>query len=59
MFRLAIVFLFVSLITALVGFGVISSSYEEAAKILFPIVLMLALLAFLVGGVRSILSAKL
>ncbi len=59
MFRLALVLLFVSLMTALVAFRVIPSSFGELANVLSPIFLILSMLAFLVAGVRGVLSAKL
>jgi uncharacterized membrane protein YtjA (UPF0391 family) len=47
MLRFAILFLVVALVAALFGFGVISSSFMEGAKILFFVCIVLAVLSFL------------
>jgi uncharacterized membrane protein YtjA (UPF0391 family) len=49
MLRLAIGFLIIALIAGLFGFGFISSSFMEAAKILFFVFLVIALISFLGG----------
>lgn len=50
MLRWAIVFLVIALIAALFGFGFVTTVALDAAKILFFIFIVLAVLAFL-GGV--------
>ena len=52
MLRWAIVFLVIALIASLFGFGFVSSMSYDAAKILFFIFIVLAVLAFL-GGVLN------
>jgi uncharacterized membrane protein YtjA (UPF0391 family) len=53
MLRLAIVFFVVALIAALFGFGFVSGMAWDAAKILFFVFIVLAVLAFLGGALRS------
>jgi uncharacterized membrane protein YtjA (UPF0391 family) len=54
MLRLAVLFLVIALIAALFGFGLVADYSFVAAKILFFIFLVLAVLAFLGGyGRRS------
>jgi uncharacterized membrane protein YtjA (UPF0391 family) len=52
MLRLAIVLLVVALIASLFGFGIIASAFGEAAKIVFFVFIVLAVLAFLGGASR-------
>lgn len=52
MLRLAIVFLVVALLAALFGFGLVADMSYGAAKILFFIFLILALLSFIGGAFR-------
>lgn len=52
MLQLAIACLIVALIAGLFGFGVVSSSFMGAAKILFVVFLILAVLSFLGGRFR-------
>jgi uncharacterized membrane protein YtjA (UPF0391 family) len=52
MLRLAAVFLVIALIAALFGFVGVASYSWEGAKILFFVFLVLAVLSFLVGGLR-------
>jgi uncharacterized membrane protein YtjA (UPF0391 family) len=47
MLRFALLCLVVALVAALFGFGVISSSFMQGAKILFIVFLVLAVLSFL------------
>jgi uncharacterized membrane protein YtjA (UPF0391 family) len=53
MLRLAVVFLVVALIAALFGFGMVADLSFGAAKILFFVFLVLAVLAFLGGAFRG------
>jgi len=53
MLRLAIVFLVVALIAALLGFGLVAGLAFDAAKILFFIFLILAVLSFIGGAFRT------
>jgi uncharacterized membrane protein YtjA (UPF0391 family) len=53
MLRLAIVFLVISLIAALFGFGGVANLSWEGAKILFFIFLVLAILSFIGYGFRG------
>lgn len=52
MLRLAIAFLVIALIAALLGFGGVAALSWEGAKILFVIFLILAVLSFLGYGYR-------
>jgi uncharacterized membrane protein YtjA (UPF0391 family) len=52
MLRLALVFLVIALIAALFGFGLVANLSWAAAKILFFIFLVLAILAFFGGMFR-------
>jgi uncharacterized membrane protein YtjA (UPF0391 family) len=53
MLRLAILFLVIALVAALFGFGVFAGIAFSAAKILFFIFLVLAVLSFLGRAFRS------
>jgi len=53
MLQLAITCLVIALIAALLGFGGIAGSFVGAAKILFVVFLVLAVLAYLGHGVRG------
>ncbi len=50
MLRLAIVFVVIALISALLGFGGIAGESMYFAKILFFVFLVLAVLSFVMGG---------
>lgn len=52
MLRLAILFLVIALIAAVLGFGGMAALSFEGAKILFVIFLILAVLSFLGHGYR-------
>jgi uncharacterized membrane protein YtjA (UPF0391 family) len=52
MLRLALVFLVIALIAGFFGFGLMASLSFEAAKILFFVFIVLAVLAFLGGALR-------
>jgi uncharacterized membrane protein YtjA (UPF0391 family) len=52
MLRLAILFLVIALIAACFGFGWIEGASFEAAKILFFVFIVLAVLSFLGGAFR-------
>jgi len=52
MLQLAIACLVIALIAAVLGFGGIAGSFVGAAKILFVVFLILAVLSFLFGGYR-------
>lgn len=52
MLQLAITLLVIALIAAVLGFGGIAGSFMGAAKILFVVFLILAILSFLAGGMR-------
>jgi uncharacterized membrane protein YtjA (UPF0391 family) len=52
MLRLAIVFLVIALIAALLGFGGVASFSWAGAKILFFVFLVLAVLSFVAHGFR-------
>jgi uncharacterized membrane protein YtjA (UPF0391 family) len=53
MLRLAILFLVIAMIAALFGFGLISGMAWDAAKILFFVFIVLAVLSFIGGAFRS------
>lgn len=53
MLRLAVLFLVIALIAALFGFGMVSSISWDAAKILFFVFIVLAVLSFLGGMLRT------
>jgi uncharacterized membrane protein YtjA (UPF0391 family) len=53
MLRLAILFLVVALIAALLGFTTVMGASLEIAKILFFVFIVLAILSFLGGVLRS------
>ena len=50
MLQLAITFLVIALIAALLGFGGIAGSFVGVAKVLFAVFLILAVLSYLGGG---------
>lgn len=52
MLRYALVFLIIALLAAVFGFGVIASEFMFAAKILFFVFLVLAVLSVLGGALR-------
>lgn len=52
MLRLALIFLVVALVAALFGFGLVANLSYSAAKILFFIFLVLAVLSFIGGMTR-------
>jgi len=52
MLRYAIIFLVIALIAAFFGFGFVASISYDAAKILFFVFIILAVLAFLGGSWR-------
>ena len=52
MLRAAIVLLVIALIAFLFGFGIIASAFGEAAKIVFFVFIVLAVLSFLGGAFR-------
>ena len=53
MLQLAIACLVIALLAAVLGFGGIAGSFVGVAKILFIVFLILAVLTFLGGGMRS------
>jgi uncharacterized membrane protein YtjA (UPF0391 family) len=53
MLRLALVFLVIALVAAFFGFGVVAGLAYDAAKIFFFIFIVLAVLAFIGGALRS------
>jgi uncharacterized membrane protein YtjA (UPF0391 family) len=53
MLRLAILFLVIALIAALFGFGLVADMSYSAAKIVFFVFLVLAVLSFLGGSFRG------
>ena len=53
MLRLALMFLVVALVAAFLGFGLVAGLAIDAAKILFFIFIVLAVLAFIGGALRS------
>jgi uncharacterized membrane protein YtjA (UPF0391 family) len=53
MLRWAILFLVIALIAALFGFGWVAGVAYDAAKILFFVFIVLAVLAFLGGALRT------
>jgi uncharacterized membrane protein YtjA (UPF0391 family) len=52
MLRLAVVFLIIALIAAFMGFGLVENFSFMAAKILFFVFLVLAILSLIGGAVR-------
>jgi uncharacterized membrane protein YtjA (UPF0391 family) len=54
MLRLAILFVVIALLAALFGFGFVASMSYDAAKILFFIFLVLAIVALISGATRGI-----
>lgn len=53
MLRWALVFLVIALVAALFGFGLVANLSYDAAKIFFFVFIVLAVLAFLGGAMRS------
>ncbi|WP_088256612.1 DUF1328 domain-containing protein [Fimbriiglobus ruber] len=53
MLRLALVFLVVALFAALFGFGLVADYSFDAARILFFVFLVLAVLSLIGGGLRG------
>jgi uncharacterized membrane protein YtjA (UPF0391 family) len=53
MLRLALLFLVVALVAAFFGFGMVASLSFDAARLVFFVFLILAVLAFLSGMVRG------
>jgi len=53
MLRLAIVFLIIALIAALFGFGLIADFTFDAAKIMFFVFLVLAVVSFIADAFRG------
>jgi uncharacterized membrane protein YtjA (UPF0391 family) len=53
MLRMAIVFLIVALVAALFGFGLIADFTFDAAKILFFVFLVLAVISFVADAFRG------
>lgn len=53
MLRMAIVFLIVAMISALFGFGLIADFSYDAAKILFFLFLVLAVISFIADAFRG------
>jgi len=53
MLRLAIVFLIVAMIAALFGFGLIADFSFDAAKIMFFVFLVLAVVSFIADAFRG------
>lgn len=53
MLRLAIVFLVIALIAALFGFGLIADFTFDAAKIMFFVFLVLAVVSFIADAFRG------
>lgn len=53
MLRLAVGFLVVALIAALFGFGGVANVSYDAAKLLFVVFLVLAVISFLAGAFRG------
>ena len=52
MFQLAISCLVIALIAAILGFGGLAGSFVWAAKVVFVVALILAVLSFLASGFR-------
>ena len=53
MLRLALIFLVIAIIAAFFGFGLVAGMAYEAAKIFFFIFIVLAIIAFIGGALRS------
>jgi len=53
MLRLALVFLIVALLSAMFGFGLIADFTFDAAKILFFVFLLLAVVSFIADALRG------
>ncbi len=52
MLRLAVLFLVIALISAFFGFGLVAGLAYDAAKLLFIVFLILAVVSLLAGGFR-------
>lgn len=52
MLRLAILFLVIALLAAVFGFGFVSSTFMDGAKLLFFVFIILAVLSFIFHGYR-------
>jgi uncharacterized membrane protein YtjA (UPF0391 family) len=52
MLRLAIAFLLIAIVASLFGFGFVGAMSYDAAKILFFVFIVLAVLSFLGGSMR-------
>jgi uncharacterized membrane protein YtjA (UPF0391 family) len=53
MLRLALAFLVIALIAAVFGFGLVAGLAYDAAKILFVVFLVLAVVSLVAGGLRG------
>ncbi len=53
MLRLAVAFLVIALIAALLGFGVVADYSFDIAKLLFVVFLVLAIISFAAGAFRG------
>ena len=53
MLRMAVVFFIVALVAAVFGFGLVADFTYSAAKILFFLFLVLAVVSFLAGSMRN------
>jgi uncharacterized membrane protein YtjA (UPF0391 family) len=53
MLRMTLAFLFVALVAGLFGFGLIGGPAPDAAKVLFLVFLVLAVVSFLADSVRG------
>lgn len=57
MLRAALLFLVVALVAAMFGFGMVANMSFDAARILFFVFLVLAVISFVAGGLRGRPSA--
>jgi uncharacterized membrane protein YtjA (UPF0391 family) len=53
MLRMAVAFLVIALIAAFMGFGLVADFSFDAAKLLFVVFLVLAVISFLAGAFRG------
>jgi uncharacterized membrane protein YtjA (UPF0391 family) len=53
MLRLALLFLVIAIIAAVFGFGLVAGMAYDAAKIFFFVFIVLAVIAFIGGALRS------
>jgi uncharacterized membrane protein YtjA (UPF0391 family) len=53
MLRMALAFLVIALIAAFMGFGLVAGFAYDAAKLLFVVFLILAVISFLAGAFRG------